>query len=113
MNHLRLFLIFSFIVVSAYTFVTIALHGPNFFPVFAGEIAAFSWSGQFNVDFLFFLMFGGLWIAWRHRFSAIGCVFGFLIFVGGIPYLSAYLLYHSYRVNGDVRGLLLGQNAGS
>lgn len=52
-------------------------------------MAAMTWPGQFNADFMTFLSLSGLWIAWRHHFSAGGMALGF-------------------RTQGDVKALLFG-----
>jgi len=108
MNALRLLLIVILTTVVTYTIVVVANHGLGLFPVFFGDIAAMGWPGQFNLDFLGFLILAGVWIAWRHQFSAGGIALGCLVPFGGIPYVSLYLLVTSFRVDGDVQALLLG-----
>jgi hypothetical protein len=39
-------------------------------------MAAMTWPGQFNFDFLCFLTLSGLWLAWRHHFSLGGACIG-------------------------------------
>ena len=94
--------------VAAYTIVVANRHGLNLVPVFFGDIAAFGWPGQFNLDFLCMLVLAALWVAWRHRFSAGGLALAVLALVGGVLFMSAYLLVESYRTKGDVRALMLG-----
>jgi len=108
MGTFRLLLALIFIVISAYTVVVIADHGPNLFPVFFGDIADLTWRGQFNVDFICFLALSALWVSWRHAFSAPGLGLGVLAFFGGALFLSVYLLIVGYKVNGDPKALLLG-----
>ena len=105
---LRLFLAFVLSVFVAYTGFVISRHGTDFAGIFFGEIARLTWSGQFNLDFLFMLMFSAMWVAWRHRFSAGGIALSLLAFVGGTPFLCVYLLIESARCKGDVQALLLG-----
>ena len=50
-----------------------------------------------------------VWLAWRHEFSPVGLVLGVCGVFGGAQLLTAYLLITSFRVNGDVRELLLGK----
>lgn len=109
MNLFRLYLAAIVVAIAAYTSVTIANHGLNLVPVFFGDIAKMGWPGQFNLDFLSFLMLGGLWLAWRHHFSIGGILLGLFIFAGGMPFLASYLLFHSFKSGGDVRVLLLGE----
>lgn len=110
MNLFRLFLAAFLIVLVAYTSATIANHGINLFPQFFGDMAAMGWPGQFNLDFMGFLMLSALWVAWRHRFSLVGLVLAVLAFNGGMLFLTIYLLVHSHRTKGDMRALLLGES---
>lgn len=108
MTLFRIYLAAWIVGITAYTAVTVYNYGLGLLPVFFGEIARMSWPGQFNLDFLSFLSLGGLWLAWRHHFNLAGIVFGLFIFAGGMPFLSVYLLFQSYRSGGDVKVLLLG-----
>jgi len=91
-----------------YTGVVGFNYGWNLLPVFFGDMAAMNWTGQFNFDFMCLLMFSGLWLAWRHRFSPYGIVIGILGLFGGTMFLAPYLLFVSFRANGDMQKLLLG-----
>jgi len=113
MNAFRVLLAVILVTVIAYTIVVISNHGLNLFPVFFGDIAAIGWPGQFNLDFMGFLILSGVWIAWRHQFSAGGIALGCLVPFGGVPYVSIYLLVTSFQVDGDVQALLLGRNRGA
>ena len=104
----RVFLAIVIVCSSTYTVAVGLDHGWNLLPIFFSNIAAMTWSGQFNLDFTMFLALSGLWLAWRHHFSAGGLVLGVLGFFGGMMVLAPYLLYASYQANGDVRILLLG-----
>jgi hypothetical protein len=108
MTLFRLFLLACIMVIVGYTSQTIANHGLNLLPIFFGDIAAMGWPGQFNLDFLSFLVLTSIWIAWRHHFSAAGLALAAVAPLGGMPYLASYLLYHSVKAEGDVRALLLG-----
>ena len=105
----RLLLIIMFISVCTYTAFVVSEHGFGLLPIFFGDIATVNWPGQFNLDFSGFLILSGVWLAWRHHFSTIGIMLGFLGAVGGIPVLSAYLFFASFSVNGNVGPLLLGK----
>jgi hypothetical protein len=109
MSLFRLFLATCLIIITGYTSVTIANHGLNLLPVFFGDMAEMAWPGQFNLDFFGFLLLSGLWVSWRHHFSAAGLALGLVAVFGGMPFLSAYLLFHSFKTNGDMRALLLGE----
>ena len=105
----RTFLAVLFVGVCGYTVVVVGDHGLGLFPVFFGDIAQLGWPGQFNVDFLGFLLLSGFWLAWRHHFSPGGLLLGVLGVLGGIPLLTAYLFVVSIRGNGDVAALLMGE----
>lgn len=108
MTLFRLFLLVCLVAIIAYTSVTIANHGWNLLSVFFGDMAKMGWEGQFNLDFMCFLGLAANWVAWRHQFSPGGMALGLTAFFGGMLFLSAYLLFHSYRTDGDVKALLLG-----
>jgi len=66
------------LVIAGYTSVVVARHGLGLLPIFFGDMATMTWPGQFNLDFLSLLTLSGLWVAWRHRYSAAGLVLGLL-----------------------------------
>lgn len=109
MTLFRLFLAACLITIVSYTCFTVAEHGWKLLPVFFGDMARMGWPGQFNLDFMTMLALSALWVAWRHRFSGSGLVLAGLALSGGMMFLSAYLLICSFRSNGDVRVLLLGE----
>lgn len=103
-----LVLILASIVV--YTGIVVANHGLGLLPVFFGDMAGMGWPGQFNLDFMCMLGLSALWVAWRHRFRAVGIALALLAFFGGALFLSTYLLVESYRTDGNVQALLLGRH---
>ena len=109
MTLFRIFLVTIILVVNIYTAIVIANHGMGLYPIFFGDIADMTWPGQFNLDFLCFLLMCGLWVAWRHAFSVGGLVLVFAAFNLGSPFLAAYLLVESVRNNGDSAAILLGK----
>lgn len=108
MTLLRAYLSVFLVVLIAYTLVVVGEHGPNLFPDFFGDIAKLSWAGQFNLDFMGFLSLSGLWLAWRHHFTAGGLVLGVVGFFGGMAVLAPYLVIVSLQANNDVATVLLG-----
>ena len=109
MTVFRLFLAACFLAILAYTAVTVAHHGWALLPVFFGDMRAMTWPGQFNFDFFTFLLLSGLWTAWRNDFSAAGIALAVVAIFGGMLFLSAYLLWLSYRVR-DFGELAAGAN---
>lgn len=105
---LRLVLVVILVVLAAYTAVVVSNHGWNLLEVFFGDMGAVNWPGQFNLDFMGFLILSALWTAWRHHFSPSGLALAVLAFFGGMMFLTIYLLAASYQVKGDIHALLLG-----
>ena len=109
MGAFRVLLAIFIIVIISFTCVVISNHGWTLLPIFFGDIATMTWPGQFNFDFMCFLILSGLWLAWRHHFSVGGLVLGVVGVFGGIMLLAPYLLIASYKANGDAKILLLGK----
>ena len=108
MTPFRLLLATIFVVILGYTAVVVQNHGLGLLAVFFGDMAVMGWPGQFNLDFMCLLALSGIWVAYRHRFRPMGIGLGVCAFVGGVFFLSAYLLVESVRARGDVASLLLG-----
>jgi hypothetical protein len=96
---------------TAYTLIVIANHGLNLFPVWFGDWAAMGWAGQFDLDFMGFLMLSALWTAWRNAFSPLGLALAVVAFFGGMMFLSIYVLILSLGA-GDIKAILLGAQQG-
>lgn len=109
MTLFRAFLVTLFAALFVYTLIVGLAHGWNLVPLFFAEIQATTWQGQFNFDFLGFLLLSALWCAWRNDFSALGWGLSILGATGGILFLSVYLLYLSFTSNGDVKTIMLGE----
>ncbi len=112
MTLLRALLLVMLVSLLAYTGVVISREGTDFVSAFSRDIARMTWAGQFNVDFLCLLVLAALWVAWRHRFSAVGIVLAVLVLIGGTIFLSIYLLVESARSGGDALALVLGPRRG-
>ncbi len=111
MTAFRTLLIVIFSVVVAYTIPVVANHGLSLFSIFFGDMAKMGWPGQFNLDFLGFLVLSGFWTAWRNNYSPAGLGLGVMAFFLGAPFLTMYLLYLSFRTNGDVNLMLMGEQS--
>lgn len=111
MNLLRVLLVSLLVIIAVYTVVVGLEHGWNFIPLFFEQIAALTWQGQFNLDFMTFLIMSALWCAWRSSFSLGGLFLALCASLGGMLFLSAYLLWLSYQYDGDIRRVLLGNHA--
>lgn len=111
MTAFRTFAAALFLAIASYTAVTISQYGLGVFPIFFGDLASFSWRGQFNFDFALYLILSGLWMAWRSGFSRNSIASGVIAPLFGMVFLSAYVLYLSFKTDGDIRKLLLGVHA--
>ncbi|MDH3607765.1 MAG: hypothetical protein OEQ24_00805 [Gammaproteobacteria bacterium] len=113
MNLLRLYLVASTVIIFALSIYVVATGGINWPVVYFGDILGFDWRSQFNIDFLIHLFLLAIWISWREGFTAKGNIFGFLsIFMGGM-FGFPYLLYATYKANGNPKLVLLGVHAES
>jgi hypothetical protein len=111
MTRFRMVLLILLVAVVIYTIPVVMAFGltpllPNFF----SEMYAMTWQGQFNTDFMGFLVLSALWTAWRNGFSGPGLGLGLIAFFAGIPFLTTYLLILSYQEDGDIQRILLGVN---
>jgi hypothetical protein len=106
----RTLLVVIFLAIVGYTAIVVNNHGMGLLPVFFGDMAEMAWPGQFNLDFMCFLLLSAVWVSWRHEFSAVGLLLGLTAFFGGALFLSIYLFIQSFMVEGNVRVLLLGPN---
>jgi hypothetical protein len=104
----RAILLVIFSCLAIYTVIVIANHGWNLLPIFFGDIAAMTWPGQFNADFMGFLILSASWLAWSNNFSPLGICFAVCGFFGGIMFLAPYLFIMSFKCEGSIEQLLLG-----
>ena len=108
MNAFRALMVVLFAVIVIYTVLVIAEHGMDFLSLFFDDMAAMTWNGQFNLDFMGFLALSALWVAWRNGFSPVGLLLAVGAFFLGVPFLTMYLLVLSVRTDGDAARMLLG-----
>ncbi len=105
---LRILLTAMLVLVAIYTGVVMVNEGLTLYTVFLNDLLAMNWAGQFNLDFFCYLVLSGLWVAWRHAFSAAGIAMGIVASLAGILFLSVYLIVCITRENGDMKGVLMG-----
>ena len=72
MTLLRTISIAFLAIIAIYTIAAISRDGFDLITPFVGDILSVGWSGQFNLDFMMYLIFSALWVAWRHDFSGQG-----------------------------------------
>ncbi|ABC64100.1 hypothetical protein [Erythrobacter litoralis] len=101
-------LVLLWLALAAYTAVTVANHGLGLLPIFFGDIATMAWPGQFNFDFLLFLVLSASWTAWRNRFRASGLLLAVIAFFGGAGFLFPYLTYLIWKHDGNAAAIMLG-----
>jgi hypothetical protein len=111
MTTFRYVLIAMTAIIVILTIAAIVNEGPNLLPHFIGPILALTWQGQFNVDFLTYLVLSGIWMAWRGGFTRASIALGVLAPPLGIFFFAPYLLYLIRKTEGDPRKLLLGVHA--
>jgi len=111
MTGFRMVLVILLVAVVIYTVPVVMAFGlTSLLPTFFSEIFAMTWQGQFNTDFLGFLVLSAPWTAWRNGFSGPGLGLAVVAFFGGIPFLTTYLLILSYQEAGNIQRVLLGVN---
>lgn len=111
MTGFRYTLIAMTALIVAFTVAVVANGGINLITPFLSPILAFSWQGQFNIDFMCYLVLSGIWMAWRGGFTGSSVALGILTPPLGILFFAPYLLYLVGTSNGDPRRLLLGVHA--
>lgn len=105
---LQIYFATIFVVITAYTAKTVSLYGWDLFSIFFGDMASFTWPGQFNTDFFCFLTMSATWLTWRHHGSPAAFVLGLVGLIGGALFLSVYLSWAIVDASGDLPTLLLG-----
>lgn len=109
MNGFRVFLIVILVTIVVYTVPVLLNHGLTLMHIFFGDILKMGWPGQFNLDFLGFLFMSAFWTAWRNHYSISGLGLAILALFFGAPFLTIYLLFLSFKTNGDAKVMLLGE----
>ena len=109
MGAFRFFLVTIIVGIITITGIVGFNHGWDLLPIFFGDMVSLTWAGQINFDFMCFLLLSGLWLAWRHHFSVGRIVLGLVGVFGGMMLLAPYLLFASYKANGEIKELLLGK----
>ncbi len=104
----RLLLMVMLAGIVIYTAIVGMNHGWNLVPIFFGDMAAMNWPGQFNFDFMCFLILSATWVAWRNQFSPAGLGLSVLALFGGMLFLSIYLLYLTASAN-DIHDVFRGE----
>lgn len=94
-----------------YTALVAQSHGFGLLPLFFQAIAERGWQGQFNFDFLTFLVLSACWSAWRFGYGVKGWALAVLAFFGGMPYLATTLFLLRRRHGSDWAALLLPPKA--
>jgi len=94
-----------------YTAFAFQHEGPDLFSVFFSNLLALNWSGQFNLDFSFYLVLSGLWMVWRNGLPARSVALAVAAMILGILFFAPYLLYLLGVHQGDLRAVLVGRHA--
>lgn len=107
---LKILLFAQAIFVFVYTLFVYQNEGSDLFSVFIDNVRSINWSGQFNLDFMSYLILSGLWIMWREHFTIKSIIIGFLAMVLGIVFFAPYVLYLLTKEEGDFKKVLLGRH---
>lgn len=108
-NHLfKALLIAQAMLLLVYTLVIYPSEGGNLFSVFISNVQSLTWSGQFNLDFLCYLILSGLWIMWRHQFSGRSIITGITAMILGIIFFAPYILWIIQKENGNLKRVFIG-----
>lgn len=91
-----------------YTYFAFQNEGANLLQIFLQNIKSLNWNGQFNLDFLCYLMLSGLWIMWRNKFSVKSIAVGLLASILGTIVFAPYILFLLFQENGDIKKVLTG-----
>lgn len=111
MRPFYLFLMLLWSMLLFYTAKVISEYGLNLLPYFFGDMAQWTWPGQFNLDFMMMLFLSASWTAWRNRFSVAGVILAVAAFFGGAGFLLPYLTYLAWKHGGVTSDILLGRHA--
>ncbi len=109
MTLFKALLVVMCVVVLAYTGIAVSNEGINLFAKTFPSLLEMGWPGQFHMDFLTYLVLSGIWVAWRHQFSAGGILLGVLAANLRMIFLSHYLLLAISKSGGDMRKVFLGE----
>lgn len=91
-----------------YTLWAFQNEGANLFGVFIQNLISLNWSGQFNLDFLCYLLLSGLWIMWRNQYTMTSIFLGLSAMVLGIVWFAPYVLWLIHKEKGDLKRVLVG-----
>jgi hypothetical protein len=105
---LKSLLFFQTAAMVIYTVYAVQHEGWSLFEIFTGNIAAFNWEGQFNLDFSCYLALSGLWIMWRNKFSWSSIIIAITAMIIGIMVFAPYLMYLLTKEKGDLKKVLAG-----
>ncbi len=106
---LQLLLALQAILVLIYTVIVIQNYGVGIIENFTSNILSMTWAGQFNLDFLSYLILSGLWVMWRNKFSFSYILLGTLCMIIGIIIFAPYISYLLIKENGDLKKVLIGK----
>lgn len=110
---LLIFLVIVFLLELVYTVLVITFEGMNYVSVFIHSITIFSWNGQFNLDFSFYLIVSAFWILWRNKPGVTSFLLAIAALNLGTLFLSPYLLYLIITEKGNLLTVAAGIRANS
>lgn len=105
---LKILLIVQTVGLLIYTMVAFQNEGPDLLGVFLQNVVSWNWSGQFNLDFLCYLVLSGLWIMWRNKFVGKYILLGGAAMVLGIVLFAPYLIWLINKEKGNLKRVFVG-----
>ena len=111
MNALRFLLVILWILIVGITWHALQELGSDGGMVFVTDFSH-PWRAQFNTDFSIHLLLFAIWVFWREKSKALGLMAALLCTLGGM-FTLLYLLFATYRAQGDAKVLLLGAHSHS
>ena len=107
MNAFRVLLVASFAAIFIYTLMVFSNADLGLVSQAMTDLKAKNWAGQFDLDFMIYILFVALWLLWRHEFKPVGWLMVLGSF-GGSLFMAPYLLFASLKAKGDVKEILIG-----
>jgi hypothetical protein len=107
-SFLKIILVIQTLGLLLYSFIAFRSEGANLWDIFYSNILSLNWNGQFNLDFLCYLLLSALWIMWRNKFSGKSIILGALASILGIVVFAPYLLFLISKEKGDLKQVFVG-----
>lgn len=105
---LKTLLIIQALALIGYSIFAYNNEGWGLYTIFAENILDLGWNGQFNLDFMCYLLLSGLWIVWRNNYTASSILIATMAMVIGIMFFAPYVLSLLINEKGDLNKVIAG-----